>query len=447
MTAQDTTASATAETAEAAAAVSGNYKWYALGVLMLVYIFNFVDRQILAILQESIKNDLDLSDSQLGLIGGFAFALFYATLGIPIARLADRYSRAKIIALALATWSAMTALCGMANSFATLALARIGVGVGEAGCSPPAHSLISDFFEQERRATALSIYALGIPIGVMFGYLAGGWINEFFGWRIAFMVVGLPGVLLAVFVYFFLREPPRGMSEKQIEATAEQPAMMDVFHVLWSRRSFRHMSIAAGLHAFVGYGAGQWLPSYFQRVHEMPSGELGTWLALLAGIMGGLGTFLGGYLTDKYGVDDKRWYMWIPGLSLVALTPFVVTAMLIDMPRVALLIYAIPAMIGSFYLGPTFSMTQSLVSVRMRAVAAAVLLFILNLIGLGAGPALVGFMSDLLEPTFGIQALRYALLIAFMANLWSALHYFIAAKYIREDLIAAQASSSTPNNS
>ncbi len=426
---------------------SEGYKWFALGLLLLVYIFNFIDRQILAILQEGIKEDLGLSDTQLGLIGGIAFAMFYATLGIPIARLADKTRRTWIIAVSLAVWSAMTALCGAAVNFATLALARIGVAVGEAGCSPPAHSLISDYFKPEQRATALGIYALGIPIGVMIGYLAGGWINEFFGWRNAFLAVGLPGVALAVVVFLFLREPPRGMAEQRTGAEEkEAPPIPEVFASLWCSKSFRHLSLAAALHAFLGYGLGQWLPSFFIRIHGMSTGELSIYLGLMAGLAGGLGTFLGGYLSDRYGKNDKRWYMWIPAIGMLAPAPLIAFAFLVNNPYVAFALYVLPAIMGSFYLGPTFSMTQGLVDIRMRAVAASILLFILNLIGLGMGPLFVGMLSDLLEPSFGIQSLRYALLIVILANVWSAIHYFIAARTIREDLdrVAKETGSDAP---
>ncbi len=426
---------------------SESYKWFALGLLLVVYIFNFIDRQILSVLQESIKHDLDLTDGQLGLISGVAFALFYATLGIPIARYADKARRTWIIAAALATWSMMTALCGAAVNFATLALARIGVGIGEAGCSPPAHSLISDYFGPEQRATALSIYALGIPIGVMFGYLAGGWINEFFGWRMAFVAVGAPGVFLAILVFLFLREPPRGMAEAQrIAAAAEAPPVRDVFDTLWRSKSFRHLSIAAALHAFLGYGLGQWLPSFFIRSHGMSTGELGTYLGLIAGFAGGLGTFLGGYLSDRFGQEDKRWYMWIPAIGMIVPMPLMIASFLVDSPYTALMFYIIPSLMGAFYLGPTFAMTQGLVGIRMRAVAASILLFILNLIGLGLGPYLIGELSDLLKPAYENESLRYALLFSTVAYLWSSLHYLIAARTINQDLarVAKEAEAAAP---
>jgi MFS family permease len=422
---------------------SDAYKRYALGVLFVVYVFNFIDRQIVSILQEPIKRDLGLSDAQLGLLTGFAFAVFYATLGIPIARLADRTARTKVIAAALLVWSVMTSLCGTAKSFTTLLLFRIGVGVGEAGCSPPAHSLISDYFPAKKRATALGIYSSGIYVGVMFGYLAGGWINEFFGWRQAFVVVGLPGALFSIVVFFTLREPPRGLSDgRAVAATgagaAKGPGLADVFRLLWSQRSFRHLSFGAALHAFVSYGAGGWLPPFFMRIHGMSSGEVGTWLGLMAGIVGAAGTFAGGWAADRLGVRDRRWSCWVCVISLVVHAPLMTAAVLAGNPYVALGFYVIPAFMGPVYNAPNFAMTQGLVPLRMRAAAAAVLLFVINLIGMGLGPAFVGWMSDALEPSAGLQSLRWALLISTAFNLWSAVHYLLAARSLRQDLATAE---------
>ena len=407
---------------------------YALGVLVVVYTFNFIDRQILSILLEPIKQDLGLSDTALGMLTGFAFALFYATLGIPIARLADRGNRRNIIAGALTIWSVMTALSGLAQNFWHLLIARIGVGVGEAGCSPPAHSMIADYFPAENRATALGIYALGIPVGILFGFIAGGWINEFFGWRIAFFVVGVPGILLAIVVRWTLREPERGMAEGK-QASAEQPGVMETFTYLWKKRSFRHMAVGGGLTAFVGYGIVTWVPSFLMRSYGMQTGEIGTYLGLILGIPGGIGIALGGYLADRYGAKDKRWYLWVVSVALVLAVPLTVGVYMSNSATASLLFLIMPVLLGNFYQATTFSQAQGLVPLRMRAVAAAVLLFILNIIGLGAGPQVVGILSDLLQPSYGDESLRYALLILCFVNLWAAYHYFVAGKYLKEDLV------------
>jgi predicted MFS family arabinose efflux permease len=407
---------------------------YALSVLVVVYTFNFIDRQILSILLEPIKQDLGLSDSALGMLTGFAFALFYATLGIPIARFADRGNRRNLIALALTIWSGMTALSGLAQNFWHLLLARIGVGVGEAGCSPPAHSMIADYFPAENRATALGIYSLGIPFGILFGFIAGGWLNEFFGWRVAFFVVGIPGVLLALLVRYTLREPPRGMAEGRV-ADEQQPTVMETFRFLWSKRSFRHMAVGGGLTAFVGYGVVTWVPSFLIRSYGMSTGDVGTYLGLILGIPGGIGIALGGYLADRYGARDTRWYLWVVAVALIACVPLSFGVYLSATAFASLMFLIIPILLGNFYQATTFSQTQGLVSLRMRSVAAAVLLFILNIIGLGAGPQAVGILSDVLQPQYGDESLRYALLILSLVNVWSAYHYYLAGKYLKDDLV------------
>jgi len=417
---------------------SPGYRRYALGVLLVVYTFNFIDRQILAILAEPIKQDLGLSDTQLGFLTGFAFALFYATLGIPIARFADRSSRVNIISIALSVWSLMTALSGLAANFWQLAVARIGVGVGEAGCSPPAHSLISDFFSREERATAMAIYTTGVPLGTMFGFLAGGWINEFFGWRIAFFVVGVPGLLLALFVRFALREPPRGGMEKDNRPVAEAPPLGEVVRYLWAQKSFRHISLAASFAAFAGYGFVVWLPSFFIRYHGLGTGEIGTWLALLAGIASGLGTLAGGRLADYFAIRDTRAYVWIGGITLLASVPFFVAAFLVSSPGAAILLLIVPYFLNSFWVGPSFSMVQSLVPPQMRAVASSVFLFWINLIGLGLGPQLIGIASDLLRPSVGDDSLRYALIASVFVYLWACWHFARAGRTLAADLKLAE---------
>ena len=407
---------------------------YALSVLVVVYTFNFIDRQILSILMEPIKADLGLSDTQLGLLTGFAFALFYATLGIPIARLADKGNRRNLIAGALTIWSAMTAMSGLAQNFWHLLIARIGVGIGEAGCSPPAHSIISDYYPAEKRATALGIYSLGIPVGILFGFLAGGWLNQFFGWRVAFFVVGVPGIILAILVKLSLGEPIRGMSEGRAD-TAPHPTVKETFTFLWSKRSFRHLAFGGGLTAFVGYGVVTWVPSFLIRSYGMQTGEVGTYLGLILGIPGGIGIVLGGWMADRYGSRDTRWYLWIVTVALLLGVPFSLGIYLTDSAGMALLFLCIPVLLGNFYQATTFSQTQGLVPLRMRAVAAAVLLFILNIIGLGAGPQAIGLLSDFLEPSYGQESLRYSLLILSFVNVWAAYHYYLAGKYLKQDLV------------
>lgn len=413
------------------------YRRYVLILLTLVYALNFIDRQILVILQESIKADMDLSDTQLGLLTGFAFAVFYVSVGIPIARWADIGNRRNIISIAIAVWSAMTALSGLTNNFFQLLLARIGVGVGEAGGSPPAHSIISDYYPPEQRGTAMSFYSTGVYIGVLLGFLIGGWINHTFGWRMAFLVVGLPGILVALLVRLTLREPVRGQSDKvkMAPGTLNQGAKFsETMATLWGLKSFRYFSIGTGLAAFISYGTGNFLPSFLIRTHGFSSLEVGTSLALIAGFGGGIGTFLGGYLADKLAVRDIRWYMWIAALPVFVNMPLLLLALFSSNATLVLVFLFFATMSGAFYLGPAIATTHTLLSPRMRAMGSAVLFLILNLIGLGLGPLFVGFLSDLLTPMYGEHSLRYALAITAFVAVLAALCFAMAANRLPEDL-------------
>ncbi len=409
--------------------------WYALGLLFVVYVFNFIDRSILSILNQPIKEELGLSDTQMGFLGGVAFAIFYTFVGIPVARLADTSVRRNVVAVSLAIWSGMTVVCGFVLNFPQLLLARIGVAVGEAGGSPPSHSMISDLFPSSRRATALGIYALGIPAGGMIGSLMGGWLNEAYDWRTAFMVVGAPGLVLALIVRFTLREPVRGASDLKPETVPTMLPVLGVFRFLWSRRSFRFMVLGAALHSFVGYGVGYWIPAFLIRSHHLGTALIGELLFYL-GFAGLLGTFLGGYLGDRFALRDQRWYVWLPALATIGAIPFSLFFYLWDDYRVAMIVAILPAMLGAYYLAPTFALTQAMVGLRMRAMAASIMLFIVNLIGMGLGPQLTGILSDVLNAhtSLGIESLRWALVCVLMVNVAAAWCYFVAAKDLREDL-------------
>jgi predicted MFS family arabinose efflux permease len=413
--------------------------YYALGMLTLVYAFNFIDRQLLAILQESIKADLSLSDSQLGLLTGFAFAIFYVTAGIPIARWADHANRRNIVAGSLFIWSFMTALSGMVQNYTQLVLARIGVGIGEAGGSPPSHSMISDIFPPNRRATALGFYSTGVSFGILFGFLFGGWLNEYFGWRTAFLVVGIPGVFLSGLIMLTLREPTRGLIEQKT-VTAESVPLKKVIQTLWESRTFRHLSLAASLNAFSGYSTASWTASFMIRSHEMSTGELGTWLAIIIGLCGAIGVFFGGMAADWLSPRDKRWYMWLPAISGFIAVPFMVAVYIADTPYLALSMMLIPGLLHQVYLGNTLATTHNLVGLKMRATSSAILFFILNIIGLGCGPFLVGVLSDQLSASHGADSLRLAMLYLLPAVMfWSACHFYCASKHLRKDLEAAPA--------
>lgn len=411
---------------------------YALVLLTVVYTFNFVDRQLLAILQESIKADLLLSDTQLGLLTGFAFAAFYVIMGIPIARWADNGNRRNIVSLAVGIWSFMTAISGLVQNYTHLLLARIGVGVGEAGGSPPAHSIISDIFPPEKRASALAFYSMGVNVGILFGFLFGGWLNEIFSWRVAFMVVGIPGIVIALIVRFTLREPIRGLSEKRAVDTTTNLPFSQVLALLWSRKAFRHMSLGAALNAFAGYSTSNWTASFFIRSHDMTTGELGTWLAGILGLGGAIGVFAGGYYAERLAQKNVRWYMWMPTLTGIICLPFMVAIYLVDSALMALMLSVVPGVLFNVYLGNTLAMTHGLVGLRMRALASAILFFILNLIGLGLGPWSVGLLSDYLEPTIGQDSLRYAMLYLLPAAMaWSVAHFYFASRHLEGDLARA----------
>lgn len=413
---------------------SPKYRRYVLGVLVVVYVFNFLDRQIVTILAEPIKNELGLSDTQIGLMTGLAFAMFYTVLGIPIARLADRANRVSIISGALVIWSGMTALCGLAQNFAQILAARIGVGVGEAGCSPPAHSLIADYYPPNERSSALSIYALGIPIGSLLGLLAGGWAAEFYGWRTAFLLVGLPGIALAVILKLTVMEPIRGMSDPPSAKNLTQPPLGVTIRTLISNKTIVHIAMGGALTSFVGYGLGQWLPAFFIRIHEMGIAQTATYFGLVNGIASMLGTWLGGTLADKFSIRDERIYVWLPAAGVLLAFPFYLAAMVVGDWRISIAILVVPSFLNSLWLGPAFGTIQNLAPQRMRALASATLLFILNIIGLGFGPFLVGVLSDLLVGPFGEESLRYAIIIATAAYFWAGAHFLLAGRTIMADL-------------
>ncbi len=412
-------------------------RYYTLGILTLTYSFNFIDRQLLSILQEPIKEELALSDGQLGLLTGFAFALFYVLAGLPIARMADKGNRRNIISWSIAIWSGMTAISGLAFNYWQLLAARIGVGIGEAGCSPPAHSMLSDIFPPQRRATALSIYSTGINIGILFGFLLGGWLNEFFGWRIAFMVVGLPGILIAVLMRLTVAEPRRGFSENTsptVTADKTPPSMIYALRLLWSRKSFRHLAFGGALSAFAGYATTGWFASFMIRTHGMGTGELGSWLAGIS-MLGAIGTLSGGVLADYLGKHDKRWYLWVPALAAVVIGPFFAIAVMLDNPYDALIVSALPTFVTTVYVGCCIAMVHSLVGLRLRALGSAIFFLILNIIGLGLGPLSIGLVSDALEPSLGVESLRYALVtVVPVIAAWSALHFLLASRHLPEEL-------------
>jgi len=370
----------------------------------------------------------------LGLLAGTAFALFYVTLGVPIAQLADRVNRRNLIAAAVAIWSGMTAVSGLAANIWHLVLARIGVGIGEAGCSPPAHSMIADLYPPERRSSAMGFYTLGISAGIMLAYLAGGWVAQNIGWRAAFFIVGIPGLLLALVVRFTLTEPQRGASEQRTDS-GKRPTLLQVATFLLARRSFLYMAVAAGLSSFVGYSVINFMPSFVVRSFGTEIAVLGFWLGLIYGIAGGLGFFMGGYFADHFGRDNHRSALSFIGLAQVASAIFFLAVFLAPTVTWCLILLVIPSVTSNFYLAPVLSQTQSLVSLRMRAVASSFVLLIINIIGLAMGPPVTGFVSDLLGPAFGDESMRYSLLIVSSVLLpLAALCYYQGGRSIDGDL-------------
>lgn len=426
--------------------VAGNYRWYVVWLLFLVYVLNFVDRQILIILMEPIRLEFGFSDGQLGLLGGLAFAVLYSTLGIPIARLADRSNRVNIISISIFVWSLATVLTGFARSFSQLLLARIAVGIGEAGCSPPAYSLLADYFRKEQRTTAFSIYSMGIYGGVFVGFLVGALVAEHYGWRAAFFVVGLPGVLLALVVKLTLREPPRGFSDGQTPRH-ELPPVRQVLGQLAAKRTFRHLALAAALHAFVGYGVNGFHPSFLIRTHGFSVAEVGVVLSIVSAVSGVGGTWFGGWLSDRFTNlrRDVRWQLWVPGIATLINVPVALMAYSWPDRNGVVGLLFVSLVFGVMYLGPTFATLQRLVSARERALGSALLLLVINLVGLGLGPWLVGVLSDVMNHYYlaggelaaaaKAQGLRAALAIMVCINAWSFVHYMLAARTLERDSI------------
>ena len=413
---------------------SDRYKGYVLLILTGVYTFNFIDRQILVILQESIKGELDLSDTQLGLMTGLTFALFYVTLGIPIARFSDRSNRRNIVALSLAIWSAMTALSGLVMNYTQLLLARIGVGIGEAGGSPPSHAMISDYFPPEKRATALSIYSMGIYIGILLGYLGGGWIDQHYGWRMAFFALGIPGILYALILMFTVKEPPRGLTDK-VPSRENNSSFAESIKNMFSIKTFTLMALASGLHTFGNYGMGNFFAPFLARVHGMEVGAIGLWLGVCVGFGGMIGTYLGGFLADRMGKKNIKWYLLVPTIANLISLPLMAMVIFIGNTTIVLVAYFFVALITAIYMGPCLAVAHNLVQANMRAQASAVFFLVLNLIGLGFGPLIIGILSDFFEPNYGVESLRWAFCSVFLTSSAAMFLFYTAANNYEKDLL------------
>ncbi len=411
-----------------------------LWTLLIVYTLNFLDRQILNILAEPIKAELGLSDTALGLLAGPAFAVFYAVLGIPIARFADKRStnRVWLISVSLAIWSAMTALCGFVQNFTQMLLARIGVGVGEAGCTPAAHSLISDTVPPEKRSSAIAFFGLGVPIGSLLGLIIGGIVNDIYGWRAALMLVGAPGLLLAVVLPFLIREP-RVSAGAVGDAAAKGGAapalsMRAALTEIFSIRAYRYIFIAASITAFLSYGKGLWTISFFIRSHGLSTTQAGLAMAVALGIAGIIGTLLGGKMADMFGKTDKRHLLTFPAIGMAVAAPILFAGYWMEDWRVAVALLIVPTILNAAYYGPAYACVQGLVRPEARAVAASMVVFGQNLIGLGLGPLAFGALSDALMPMAGAESVRWVLYGAAWLGIIPAFFFWRASLRLNAEL-------------
>jgi len=482
------------------------YRSYVLGTLLLVYIFNFIDRTIVNILTEPIKLSFGVEDWQMGLLGGPAFAVLYTFLGIPIARGAERFNRVIIIATAVAIWSLFTALCGFAMSFLVLFLFRVGVSIGEAGCTPPAQSLIADYFRPSSRATAVSIYALGVPLGGMFASVFGGqlaglqgedfgaWLGSIGlgglfsgidwstveGWRIAFVLVGIPGLLVALMVQMTVKEPPRGYTDPAALQGLERAGFGEALKVLMGKPAYWHVVIGAMLASFVGYGVGQFTTSFLIRTHGLSIQTASLLFGIILGVMAAVGVFSSGWLSDKLSRRHPNALSWLPALGMGASVPLYAFGFLTDNLWLAMPPLMIAAMIHYFYLGPMYAVAGGVVDSRMRATSVAITLFVVNLLGYGLGPPIIGILSTWLKTVFlsgeglgltieackpllalapeakaaltgdeatslaacasaDARGLQWSIVIFICGYGWAALHYLLAGRTLQRDMVANSA--------
>ncbi|GAB3114433.1 MFS transporter [Aestuariicella hydrocarbonica] len=406
------------------------YRNFVLALLVLVYVFNFIDRQLMTILLEPIKAEFGASDTAMGFLTGFAFALFYATLGLPIARLADRWSRRNVLSISVILWSVMTSLCAGASGFLQMALLRVGVGVGEAGGTPPSQSLIADYFPPHQRSTAMGIHSTGSQIGVLLGMFGGAVIADQLGWRMAFIIFGVPGVVIGLLVALLIKEP--------VKPKPPQESLLQSMRQLWALPAFMQLSLATAFTALSGYGLGTWFPSFLIRVHGVSLVEAGLILGLAGTFAGLAGAITGGLLCDRLCQRDTRWQLRLPaigaGLSLIFMALFLLWPsqqfwLIQDFHLpVAVVFFVFGGFFSAFWLGPTYAAVQTLSPSHLRTQASAMLMLLLNLIGMGLGPVLIGTLSDIFTPTLGEQAIRYAMLVSLAAVAIGSLLYWRAAQ-------------------
>lgn len=418
---------------------SRGYSAYVVLLLALLYSFNFLDRQVINILAESIKRDLHISDTELGLLTGTAFGIFYSVLGVPIARIADRRSRVGIISFSLFLWSLLTALCGVTQNYIQLFLCRLGVGIGEAGGSPPAQSLISDYFPSSRRATAMAAFTLGVPFGSFLGYLVGGLVDDRWGWRVAFFVAGIPGLILVLLIRFTLREPARGYADGvPPDARGELAPIGATLRTMFDRKSYIRLVLGGTFGILIVYISGAWLPPFFIRVHGLSPGEIGTWLALSVGIGGAIGSIGGGWLSDHFRRRYPRPEIPILAISTALTCPLLLLTVLARDLTIALVGLFLLNLFAFVWIGPTSATIQRVVPIRSRSLAVGIQLSVANIISLTFGPPIVGYLSDRLRPAYGVESIRYALAIASVAAFAGTACYLAAGRHVLKDIETAE---------
>ncbi len=414
-------------------------RWTVVALLLAVAIFANVDRQILNVVVEDVKAEFGLSDKVMGLMTGFMFSLFYAALGVPLALLADRANRRNLIAAAVAAWSAMTVFCGLATTAVQLVLARIGVAAGEAGAGPASQSIVADLFAPKERALPMAILATGTNFGILFGFVAGGLLSAAFGWRMAFIAVGVPGLLMALVILVAMREPQRGMADNMSETQGPKLGFGDLMRLIAERPTLLYIIAGFTCAGMFGYGAIAWMTAFFHRSYGLDAGRIAPIIGLLVGIGGAIGSIAGGWLADRAGRRDVRWRLWIISIVAAVAAPLGLATFLAQNQWLTLALMIFPASVAIFHAGPSFALVQELVPLRLRALAASFLLFCLNVIGGGLGPFVVGLLSDMLEPTLGRESLRYAMMSLTVPIVLSGIFYYAASRSLPRDLEAAHA--------
>jgi MFS family permease len=419
--------------------LSEKYKRYGLAILTTVYALNWIDRCLINLLLQPIKMDLDLTDTQLGALTGVAFGVFYALLGLPIARWADRGDRTTITAIAIGLWGGTVMLCVFVTNFVQLLLARVAAAIGESGCMPPTYSLIGDYFPKPaERTRAMSVYWLASPLATLFSFALGGQLNERYGWRWTFFIMGIPALLMVPLVKATLVEP-RIQTERQRSRSLPSGGLFAVARTLWGQRSTRHLGIAVVLFFTLGQGLAPWYAAFMIRSHGIQTATLGIWLGLIFGFGGIVGVLLGGHVIGRWFSDDMRGQLRLSAVIVAVLFPFYLLFLLLPGTYTALLALVPLCVVFNFLLGPTFSLLQLLVPAGSRATALAVVMLFANLIGMGVGPQVVGALSDLLARTYGTNSLRYSMLAMSSIALWAGYHFWCSGRTVHDDTAALRA--------